>query len=243
MTIDVATRFWAKVHKLDGEDACWEWTAAMFTASGYGCFGYQGKPQGAHRVSWILSNGPIPDGLWVLHRCDNRKCVRPLHLFLGTAVDNARDMTAKGRNVPPTGDAHWMRQLKGAQAGVANHNAKLNETTVAEVKVALVTGEGPSSLARRFGVKPASISLILSGQNWGHVPWPEDAAFPVDRGRRSRGIRASKLGATGGVCATDGCGVSTTGGREHCDGCWAVRRRESKREHAKDARAKARTAA
>lgn len=85
-------RFWAKVEK--GPD-CWEWKA--FRNKGYGKFTYNGRMYLAHRLSWILTNGPIPDGLGVLHSCDNPPCVNPDHLFLGTQLDNMRDASNKGR--------------------------------------------------------------------------------------------------------------------------------------------------
>jgi hypothetical protein len=90
-------RFWAKVRRVDG-DGCWEWAAALGT-KGYGKIQRPGTriTEGAHRASYELNIGPIPTGLWVLHKCDNRKCVRPDHLFLGTCQDNIDDMHAKGR--------------------------------------------------------------------------------------------------------------------------------------------------
>jgi hypothetical protein len=87
--------FWDKV-KIRSGIGCWEWQAYC-NKDGYGQVGYQGTVTGAHRVSWILENGPIPDGLCVLHKCDNPSCVRPDHLFLGTRVDNSDDKVAKGR--------------------------------------------------------------------------------------------------------------------------------------------------
>lgn len=99
-------RFWSKVDK-NGPvpehcpelGQCWVWTAS-YRRDGYGQFGYEGKPSvGAHRVAWIFAEGPIPDGLWVLHHCDNKLCVRRSHLFLGTRTDNIRDMHDK--------DRHW----------------------------------------------------------------------------------------------------------------------------------------
>lgn len=102
------TRFWAKVNK-DGPvhpvlgTPCWLWTASFGTA-GYGQIGVGGavgRPIGAHRVSWELHNGPIPDGMCALHKCDVKACVNPEHLFTGTLIDNVADMMEKGRHVAP----------------------------------------------------------------------------------------------------------------------------------------------
>jgi len=94
-----ADRFWEKV---DTSRECWEWTGSK-RPLGYGQMGIPGtnRPVGAHRISWELHFGPIPDDMFVCHRCDNPKCVRPDHLFLGTPTDNVRDMVAKGRHKTP----------------------------------------------------------------------------------------------------------------------------------------------
>jgi hypothetical protein len=86
-------RFWSRVDKTDG---CWLWTG-WTSRFGYGRIKRDNRECLTHRVSWELTNGPIPDGMCVLHRCDVPACVRPDHLFLGTKTDNAADRTAKGR--------------------------------------------------------------------------------------------------------------------------------------------------
>jgi HNH endonuclease len=101
----LADRFWEKVKKTDG---CWEWTARRLP-KGYGtisCVDHR-TSLCAHRVSWELHNGPIPDGMWVLHHCDNPQCANPDHLFLGTHTQNMRDMLAKGRG-------RWRQAKRGS---------------------------------------------------------------------------------------------------------------------------------
>ena len=92
-------RFLEKIHAMP-DDGCWEWAAASHPRLGYGSFWTGpnrrlGRREGAHRAAWAFAFGPIPDGLFVLHKCDNRKCVRPRHL--GTQVDNMHDASVKGR--------------------------------------------------------------------------------------------------------------------------------------------------
>ena len=123
-TPEAAARFWTKVEKTEG---CWLWRGAL-SRKGYGSFRADaiGGRQ-SHRVAWELTHGPIPDGLFVLHRCDTPRCVNPAHLWLGTAADNSRDMALKGRAA--SGERHRETMLRvaarGERSGAARHPASM----------------------------------------------------------------------------------------------------------------------
>lgn len=154
-------RFWPKVAVM-GMDECWLWQAS-FRTDGYGVFGYQrGHLVAAHRFAYVLTHGEIPDGLWVLHRCDVKACVNPAHLFLGTVQDNADDMVAKRR--------HWAHIGKEvALKGEANGNARLSEDQVREIRSRHAAGESALSLTRDFPVSHPMIRNIVHRRNWKHV--------------------------------------------------------------------------
>lgn len=100
----IEERFWAKVNKTE---TCWLWTGAK-QRLGYGHISIgNDRFTSAHRLAYELANGPIPDGLFACHRCDNPACVRPDHLFLGTQQDNLRDAWRKGRGVIPSRPRGW----------------------------------------------------------------------------------------------------------------------------------------
>lgn len=150
---DFLPRFWSRV-KIDDALSCWEWTGAKTTA-GYGHIIYRGKSRFAHRASYELHVGPIPDGLLVCHRCDNPSCVNPAHLFLGTNKDNVTDSVTKGRK--PQGETHV--------------SAKLTECQVLEIRTRHAAGNITcKALALEFGVKRGTVEDIVHRKNWKHLP-------------------------------------------------------------------------
>ena len=156
------------------EEGCWEWIAAIGN-HGYGVFTISTKVHiTAHRYAWEISNGKIPDGMHVCHKCDNRKCVRPSHLFLGTNVDNITDSVKKGRRKgiarPKWGPDHPQRinpdlVLRGSAHGMA----KFNEDTVRLIRLRYACGESGNSLAREYGVPGVTIMRIVKRVSWKHV--------------------------------------------------------------------------
>ena len=132
---------------------CIEWQGAH-TDRGYGKIGprWQGAPSTAHRASFEMQHGPIPDGFCVLHRCDNPSCVNPHHLFLGTFQDNSDDMMMKGRS----------RQLSGEDSPVA----KLTE---GEVQTIRKSNKTQRALAQEFAVSKSLIGRIVRGEVWRKV--------------------------------------------------------------------------
>ena len=97
--VDIKAKLLSKIEIAPGPlpTDCWLWIGARNNYD-YGYITLNGWPEGTHRLSWQLHCGPIPDGMWVLHKCDRPPCCRPDHLFLGTQLDNVADMLAKGRN-------------------------------------------------------------------------------------------------------------------------------------------------
>lgn len=148
-------RFWAKVD-IQGPDDCWNWIACK-DRGGYGYFKLNDKGLIAHRVAWKLTYGPIPEGLCACHHCDNRACVNPRHLFLGTYKDNILDMEAKGRAIHVKGEKHGC--------------TKVTEEQVLEIRrlYALENHLSQTKIGILFGLKVAQVSNIVNRKSWSHI--------------------------------------------------------------------------
>lgn len=149
-------------YQLNQETGCWDWTAYT-TSTGYGQLRVGGKTAKAHRFSYELYAGPIPKGLFVLHRCiGNRKCVNPAHLYIGTAADNTADKVAQGRQ----SRAGPKVSAKGSEVG----NSKLNELQIEEIRELYALGNYTQKyLGSMFGVSFQHISDIVNRKAWGHL--------------------------------------------------------------------------
>jgi hypothetical protein len=148
-----------------GDSGCIVWTGGC-KAFGYGEFSpWNSRKRGlgkqsAHRVAWIAANGPIPDGMYVLHRCDNPPCINPEHLFLGTPQQNTDDMHGKGR---------WKEPRRRSGARHPRPMAKITEDDVRKIRQRFAAGEAQATIARDFGVDYSNISRIVRGRTWQHV--------------------------------------------------------------------------
>lgn len=161
ITPTVLVRFWSRVNK-DGATQphmttpCWEWTGTK-NSDGYGNFGTRRGDgsiltTGCHRASWQFVNGEISAGLGVLHRCDNRACVNPAHLFLGTHAENMADRQAKGRAPNVHGDR--------------NPRAKATWEQVVAIRERAAAGESPMALAKCYGIPRPTVYHIINRRTW-----------------------------------------------------------------------------
>ena len=137
------------------ENGCWDWKGSL--SKKYGSLQYGGKYKSisAHRASWLIHKGEIPTGIFICHTCDNPICTNPEHLFLGTAIDNVRDMIKKGRK----------RILRGEKA----NGAKLTEKEVIKIKELLQDNKSLTFIAKIFGVHIVTIHDIKYKKTWNHI--------------------------------------------------------------------------
>ena len=153
----ISERFFEKVIPVP-EAGCWLWTGAV-DPKGYGRFLNTATRRSvlAHRTSWELLRGPIPDGMFVCHKCDTPGCCNPDHLFLGTPSDNNADMTRKGRRNQP---------MPVTQRGERHYAARLSEDDVRAIRS---SSGNQRVVAARFGIERSLVSMIRSGKRWKHV--------------------------------------------------------------------------
>jgi hypothetical protein len=159
-----------KVDKSGGPDACWNWIAAL-NSGGYGRIrlevprGARGHVfAGAHRVAWELTNGPVPAGLEIRHKCDNRRCVNLSHMELGTRSDNVNDMYRRGR------------QGNRGVRGERNPRAGISDEVARAIVEDLRNATNKAAVARKHGVTAATVYQIASGSSWRHLT---SEALPV----------------------------------------------------------------
>ncbi len=172
----IEERFWEKVDRSGGPDACWLWQASC--RNGYGQFGVRaGKIVVASHFAYELAYGPLSAGMFALHNCpggDNPRCVNPRHLYAGTQQDNVRDCVAKGRHSPgkgaPCGERNGTRTHPEAYRGSRNAHARLSEAEVGAMR-AYHAEHHPQfkDLGMMFGVGAQAAHKIVSGQRWKHV--------------------------------------------------------------------------
>lgn len=138
-------KFWAKVHKTD---SCWVWDASG-TQNGYGQFWFRGKLWLAHRVSWILANGTIPNGLFVLHACDNKPCVNPNHLYLGTNSENIKRAAQQG--------------VLGKACGERNGHCKLTDEQVRRLLADRRSGMDRDAISEKYKISRNYVYALSYG--------------------------------------------------------------------------------
>lgn len=169
----VLSRFWEKVNK-KGESECWNWLSAK-NISEYGQIEYNGNTIPSHRISWMIHNGEIPKDLYVLHRCNNPKCVNPKHLYIGTQNDNMKQMVNDGRSC--YGERHWC--------------SKLNWDTVNKIREEYANDKNVTihGLSDRYRMSTTAMTYIVLNKQFVDVNYK-----PVHRsGQNSENARAAKL--------------------------------------------------
>lgn len=153
--------FW---DRLDKAGDCWVWTGALYV-NGYGAVRWGGKKVYTHRLAFELNSGPIPEGLFVCHRCDNPPCCNPAHLFLATPRENMVDRDAKGRH-------GWARRPDAIPRGEQSLRSVLTLAQVEDARRSHAHGESVQSIATRLKRSYKTIHAALTGENWRHAGGP-----------------------------------------------------------------------
>lgn len=164
---NVEKRFLKKFY-INEDNECWEWNSAS-RGNGYGCMKIDGKTIDSHRVSYVLYVGDIEDDLLICHKCDNRKCVNPKHLFIGTKLDNNRDMFNKGRGC--SGNRNGARlHPEMVRRGENVHLSKLKEFEVENILIEYYFLKiKPKIIYKKYNISKSNIYDILRGKTWKHV--------------------------------------------------------------------------
>jgi len=151
--IPIEVRFWSKV-KMGKLNECWEWQGAV-ASNGYGNLkkSFSNNSINSHRISWELHKGKIPKELHVLHKCDNKLCVNPNHLYLGTNKDNMRDKAERNFNIK----------------GEKNHSAKYTNKDILKIRGLYKNGVKQIDIAKIFNTKQGAISDIVNRKVWKHI--------------------------------------------------------------------------
>jgi hypothetical protein len=149
----VIDRFLSNVVDHSDKAACWNWQGIK-NSNGYGRFSLSDKHRLAHKISFQMFVGEVPEGMNVCHSCDNRLCVNPQHLWLGTQSENLKDASAKGRMFRPDTN------------GELNGNSKLDWTKVREIRRLVAAGERKSKVAQTFGVAHSTVNFIINNETW-----------------------------------------------------------------------------
>lgn len=165
-------RFWRQVNKNGPihptlKTRCWEWLGAL-VSDGYGCIYIHNKRNGAHRFSWELHNGEIPDGLWVLHKCDNPKCVNPSHLFVGNRQQNVDDMMNKGRLEAPKGEKNGFSSLTPDQVLEIRTKFKRQSRKGQKGRAGNVSSNA-NELAKEYGISAHHVRALVRKIAWKHL--------------------------------------------------------------------------
>ena len=170
---DITRRLWDRVNVIYDDDSCWEWTGGL-QSNRRARIRYNGSYQYVYRIAWQLANGPIPEGMYICHHCDNSICCRPSHLFVGTHRDNMIDGLMKGIVTLPT----------NVPQGATHHSARGSDELVVDVRKQFAAGVPQVVLCRKYGLTSKVISDWVNGKTRKGAGGP--IARPGDKGIRRK---------------------------------------------------------